>query len=186
LGHKFAQTSALCQIGRHLRTCRMHCSGTAGFFRLGAWPFGNHAWQYVETIRSHRRGLGGYQYSHQNWLTPHGGEVGRRGCQTSLLPGSRSVVTTKARPRRCMVGFAVGDRHSALLTGHYGLDMTNTPLIHVDDDAAALGLCLSCHHPLSSHDAIGTRWCAVTARGVGPRKCMCSDSVTATRVLTHY
>ncbi|WP_204917893.1 RGCVC family protein [Microlunatus panaciterrae] len=46
-------------------------------------------------------------------------------------------------------------------------------------------LCPTCHHPLSAHDAISSRWCAVTGSGVGHRECICSG-VTHQRVPAHY
>ena len=56
----------------------------------------------------------------------------------------------------------------------------------VDIDVAAADRCLTCKHPLVSHDAISTRWCAGTKLGVGHRECICSGVVPNARVLTHY
>ena len=56
----------------------------------------------------------------------------------------------------------------------------------LDIDEAAPDLCPTCEHPLVSHDAISTRWCAATKLGIGRRECICSGVVASTRVLTHY
>lgn len=55
-----------------------------------------------------------------------------------------------------------------------------------DIDVATRDLCLTCQHPTSAHDAIGTRWCAATKLGVGRRECICSGVVAQSRALTHY
>ncbi len=47
-------------------------------------------------------------------------------------------------------------------------------------------LCPTCQHPMSAHDAIGLRWCAVSARAAEPRDCICSGVVATPRVLSHY
>ena len=57
----------------------------------------------------------------------------------------------------------------------------------VDIDVAAADLCPTCKHPLVSHDAINTRWCAATTKlGIGRRECICFGVVASARVLTHY
>jgi hypothetical protein len=56
----------------------------------------------------------------------------------------------------------------------------------LDINAAAADLCPTCNHPLVSHDAIGTRWCAATRLGIGHRECICSGVVSNARVLNHY
>lgn len=47
-------------------------------------------------------------------------------------------------------------------------------------------LCPACHHPQQTHDAIGSRWCAVTSLSAGDRACLCSREVSGARVLRHY
>ena len=56
----------------------------------------------------------------------------------------------------------------------------------VDIDVPATDLCPTCNHPLASHDAISTRWCAATKLGIGRRECICSNVVANARVLAHY
>ncbi len=47
-------------------------------------------------------------------------------------------------------------------------------------------VCATCRHPLSAHDATGTRWCAATTLGIGQRQCICSGQVAEARTLSHY
>jgi hypothetical protein len=70
--------------------------------------------------------------------------------------------------------------------GLYGLDMNSASPALIDIDVAATDLCQTCKHPLVSHDAISTRWCAATKLGIGHRECICSGVVARPRVLTHY
>ena len=53
-------------------------------------------------------------------------------------------------------------------------------------DVGAADLCPTCNHPLVSHDAISTRWCAATKLGIGRRDCICPGVVAGARVLTYY
>jgi hypothetical protein len=55
-----------------------------------------------------------------------------------------------------------------------------------DIDIITADLCPACNHPLVSHDAISTRWCAVTKLGIGHRECICSGVVARARVRAHY
>jgi hypothetical protein len=70
--------------------------------------------------------------------------------------------------------------------GLYGLDMNSASPALIDNDVAAANLCPTCKHPLVSHDAISTRWCAATKLGMSRRECICSGVVANARVLTHY
>jgi hypothetical protein len=64
--------------------------------------------------------------------------------------------------------------------------MNSASPVLFDIDVAAADLCPTCRHPLVSHDAISTRWCAATTLGIGRRDCICSGLVASARVLTHY
>jgi hypothetical protein len=70
--------------------------------------------------------------------------------------------------------------------GPYGLDMNSAAPALIDTDVAGADLCPTCKHPLVSHDAISTRWCAATKLGIGHRECICFGVVASARVLTHY
>ena len=52
--------------------------------------------------------------------------------------------------------------------------MTDLSINTPTDQGPTLDLCPTCQHPLSAHDRIGVRWCAVTQLGVGRRDCICS------------
>jgi hypothetical protein len=53
-------------------------------------------------------------------------------------------------------------------------------------DGLDKNVCPTCQHPLSSHDAISSRWCGATAVKGGHRDCICSLATPKARVLTHY
>jgi hypothetical protein len=61
---------------------------------------------------------------------------------------------------------------------------SDLPTVRADNYAP--DLCRTCEHPLSAHDAISLRWCAVSDLSVENRACICSGVVQAARVLAHY
>jgi hypothetical protein len=69
--------------------------------------------------------------------------------------------------------------------GLYGPDMNFASPALIDNDVAGADLCPTCKHPLVSHDAINTRWCAAAKLGIGRRACICFGVVASARVLTH-
>ena len=57
---------------------------------------------------------------------------------------------------------------------------------HPSDADTQPELCETCQHPLSIHDAISSRWCAVSGTGASRRDCICAGVITEARSLSHY